>query len=69
MWPPDNRINSMVVPTIPAPPSCSVGTFHRDQNQFVNKNGILLVVSDDNIEWNLHLAMLGLTLCAVEDYL
>jgi hypothetical protein len=49
-------------------PSWAVGTFHNDQDRFVDRNGNLNPVSDDNVEWNLHLAMLGHALHAVEDF-
>lgn len=49
-------------------PSWAVGTFHPELKQFADKNGVLQDVSDENIEWNLHLSMLGHALHNIEDY-
>jgi hypothetical protein len=49
-------------------PGWAVGTFHPELSQFADKNGTLHAVSDDNIEWNLHLSMLGHALHNIEDF-
>ncbi|MEJ2691658.1 MAG: hypothetical protein P8166_01085 [Candidatus Thiodiazotropha sp.] len=49
-------------------PSWAVGTFHPDLKQFADNNGVLQDVSDENIEWNLHLSSLGHALHNIEDY-